>query len=70
MEHGRVKHTALSRVDYDCLHTLHYTTMVLFFARSNPQPQPRVFALLTTRPNNQIVFILDILPPHIIPNQI
>jgi hypothetical protein len=29
MEHGRVKQTALSRVAYDCLHTLHYTIMVL-----------------------------------------
>jgi hypothetical protein len=29
MEHGRVKQTALSRVTYDCLHTLHYTIMVL-----------------------------------------
>lgn len=29
MEHGRVKQTAFSRVAYDCLHTLHYTIMVL-----------------------------------------
>jgi hypothetical protein len=51
MEHGRVKQAALSRVTYDCLHTLHYTIMVL-------SPNKQWIEQLARKPNAHS-------PPHL-----